>query len=166
METTAVDAAVLAGSVGATDFSMLSLFLRADLVVKAVIILLVIASVGCWAIIFEKVMAMRKLNQRANDFEGAFWSGGSLDDLYERIGVQPSDPMSAVFVAAMREWRRNPQGVAEPAVSMVTLGERIGMMKFGSRLDMTFPSEGLQVRVGLGQRVKAGETIVATITQT
>ncbi|MBT4039067.1 MAG: protein TolQ [Rhodospirillales bacterium] len=125
METTAVDAAVLAGSVGATDFSMLSLFLRADLVVKAVIILLVIASVGCWAIIFEKVMAMRKLNQRANDFEGAFWSGGSLDDLYERIGVQPSDPMSAVFVAAMREWRRNPQGVAEPAVSMVTLGERI-----------------------------------------
>ena len=48
----------------------------------------------------------------------------------------------------------------------VTLGERIGMMKFGSRLDMTFPSEGLQVRVGLGQRVKPGETIVATITQT
>jgi biopolymer transport protein TolQ len=125
MESNAVEAAMLAGSVGATDFSMLSLFLRADLVVKAVIILLVLASIGCWAIIFEKFMAMRKLNQRANDFEGAFWSGGSLDDLYERIGVQPSDPMSAVFVAAMREWRRNPQGTKEAAVSIVTLGERI-----------------------------------------
>ncbi len=125
MESNAVDAAMLAGSVGANDFSMISLFLRADLVVKAVIVLLVFASVWCWAIIFEKFMAMRRLNKRANDFEGAFWSGGSLDDLYERIGIQPSDPMSAVFVAAMREWRRNPQNSADATVSIVTLSERI-----------------------------------------
>lgn len=125
METNAVDAAMLAGSVGASDFSMISLFLRADLVVKAVILLLVVASVWSWSIIFEKSISMRRLNRRADDFEGAFWSGGSLDDLYERIGIQPSDPMSAVFVAAMREWRRNPQGASEPVTSIVTLAERI-----------------------------------------
>lgn len=126
MESNAVDAAILAGSVGANDFSMISLFLRADWIVKAVIVLLVLASIWCWAIIFEKFMAMRRLNRRANDFEGAFWSGGSLDELYERIGIQPTDPMSAVFVAAMREWRRNPQGPAgEASVSIVTLAERI-----------------------------------------
>jgi len=125
MESNAVDAAMLAGSVTPDDFSMISLFLKADIVVKAVIVVLVLASVWCWAIIFEKLMALRKLNARAADFEGAFWSGGSLDDLYDRIGVQPSDPMSAVFVAAMREWRRNPQGSAEGGVSAVTLAERI-----------------------------------------
>lgn len=125
MESNAVDAAILAGSVSPDDFSMISLFLKADIVVKAVIVVLILASVWCWAIIFEKLMAIRKLNARATDFEGAFWSGGSLDDLYDRIGVQPSDPMSAVFVAAMREWRRNPQSPSEGGVSAVTLAERI-----------------------------------------
>ena len=125
MENQAVDAAMMAGSVGADQFTIMAMFLRADIVVKTVMVMLVLASIWCWAIIFEKLMALRKLNARAADFEGAFWSGGSLDDLYDRIGVQPSDPMSAVFVAAMREWRRNPQGSAEGGVSAVTLAERI-----------------------------------------
>ncbi|MBT4889092.1 MAG: protein TolQ, partial [Rhodospirillales bacterium] len=67
----------------------------------------------------------RKLNSKANSFEGAFWSGGSLDDLYDRIGVKPSDPMSAVFVAAMREWRRNPPGTKESSMTTITLPERV-----------------------------------------
>ena len=125
MESNAVDAAMLAGSVLPDDFSMISLFMKADMVVKAVIIILVLASVWCWAIIYEKTVAIRKLNSRATDFEGAFWSGGSLDDLYDRIGVQPSDPMSAVFVAAMREWRRHPQGSTSAKTSVATLAERI-----------------------------------------
>ncbi len=125
MESNVVDAALLAGSVSPNDFSMISLFLRADVVVKAVIIILVMASIWCWAIIFEKTIALRKLNARATDFEGAFWSGGSLDDLHDRIGIQPSDPMSAVFVAAMREWRRNPQGLSNGGAAVVTLAERI-----------------------------------------
>ena len=125
MESNAVDAALLAGSVSPDDFSMISLFLKADVVVKAVILILVMASVWCWAIIFEKTTTIRKLNARAADFEGAFWSGGSLDDLYDRIGIQPSDPMSAVFVAAMREWRRNSKGPGDGGASVVTLAERI-----------------------------------------
>ena len=106
MDPTAIQTATLAGSVAAHDFSMISLFLRADLVVKAVIVALVLASIWCWAIILEKLVGIRRLNARANEFESAFWSGRSLDDLYDRIGSQPHDPMSAVFVAAMREWRR------------------------------------------------------------
>lgn len=106
MESNAVDAIALAGSVGAADFSVLSLFLRADWVVKAVMILLLGASVWCWAIIFEKWLGLRRLNTRADQFEQDFWSGNSLEKLADKIGKAPGDPMTAVFVAAMREWRR------------------------------------------------------------
>lgn len=106
MENNAIDAVTLAGSVAAYDFSVRSLFLRADWIVQSVMVILLVASIWCWAIIFEKSVSLRRLNAHANEFETAFWSGGALDDLYDRIGAQPRDPMAAVFVAAMREWRR------------------------------------------------------------
>lgn len=106
MENGAIDAVALGGSLAATDLSVWSLFMRADWIVKAVILLLLLASIWCWAIIFEKVLTLRRLNGLAGDFEDSFWSGSALDDLYERIADRPRDPMSAIFVAAMREWRR------------------------------------------------------------
>ena len=106
MEANTVEAITLAGSVGALDFSVLSLFMRADWVVKGVMISLLLASVWCWAIIFEKWLVLRRLNKRADAFEKDFWSGGSLDQLFDKLGKAPADPMSAVFVAAMREWKR------------------------------------------------------------
>ena len=107
METNVIETVALGGSVGAVDFSVWSLFLRADLIVKGVILLLLVASIWCWAIIFEKSLWLRRLNAWAGEFESAFWSGGSLDGLADRIGPHPRDPMSAVFVAAMQEWRRS-----------------------------------------------------------
>ncbi len=107
MESNIVDVVTLGGSVAAHDFSMWSLFVRADPVVKAVIILLLLASIWCWAIIVEKSVWLRRLNAWATDFETVFWSGGPLDNLYESVGPSPKDPMAAVFVAAMREWRRS-----------------------------------------------------------
>lgn len=105
MEGNAVQAA--AGFVGGSyDFSVVALFMRADIIVKCVMILLFGFSVWCWAIIIEKVMRLRRLNGAASKFEDAFWSGGSLDTLYDKIGGTPQDPMAAVFGAAMREWRR------------------------------------------------------------
>ncbi len=95
-----------AGAVAGYDFSMLGLFLKADLVVKGVMVVLLLASVWCWAIIFDKMLRLRRLNRMADQFEEKFWSGGSLEELYDRIGGQPRDPMTAVFSAAMREWRR------------------------------------------------------------
>lgn len=124
MENQAVDAMTLAGSVGALDFSLFSLFERADLIVKSVIILLLLASLWCWAIIFEKWFGIRRLNKRSSSFESVFWSGQSLDDLYDRISAEPTDPMSAVFVAAMREWRRS-QSKAGNGGAMASLSERI-----------------------------------------
>jgi len=106
MENQVVDAAVMAGSLSADQFTMMSMFLRADLVVKSVMVMLVLASIWCWAIIFEKLLTVRRLNKRSDEFEQAFWSGKSLDDLFDRVSSNPRDPMSAVFAAAMREWRR------------------------------------------------------------
>ncbi|MEZ7880089.1 MAG: protein TolQ [Rhodospirillales bacterium] len=127
MENQAVDVMTLAGSTGALDFGMLALFERADLIVKSVIILLLLASLWCWAIIFEKWIGVRRLNKRSNAFEKTFWSGQSLDDLYDRISAEPRDPMSAVFVAAMREWRRSPtkSGIGGATASLAERIDRV-----------------------------------------
>jgi biopolymer transport protein TolQ len=107
MDSNTVQAAQIIGAVAATDFSVWALFLKADVIVKMVMIFLFLASIWCWAIIVEKILRLRKLNSSAEEFESSFWSGGSLDTLHDRIGAHPSDPMSAVFSAAMREWRRS-----------------------------------------------------------
>ncbi|WP_339779175.1 protein TolQ [uncultured Thalassospira sp.] len=113
MENQVIDAVSLGQSVMAHDMSMWGLFLQAGLVVKVIMIGLLMASVWVWAIVFEKMFRLRKLRAQANQFEEAFWSGGSLEDLYDRIADRPKDPMAAIFVSAMREWRRsNARGVS------------------------------------------------------
>ncbi len=90
----------------ASPMSMWDMVWSSDTVTKVVMIGLIAASVWSWAIIIEKVRALREVKQRSRSFESKFWSGGSLDRLYDSIGNRPSDPMSAMFVAAMREWKR------------------------------------------------------------
>jgi biopolymer transport protein TolQ len=124
MEATAVQSAALAGSV-AHDLSIWGLFLQADFIVKAVMIGLVLASFWCWAIIFEKILRMRRLRRQAGQFEESFWSGGSLDDLFDRIGSRPVNPMSAVFSSAMREWRRSTSRAGRDSDDRQSLSERI-----------------------------------------
>jgi biopolymer transport protein TolQ len=102
-----MEQAVVDGGLGQSQLTLWSLFLAADWVVKSVMLVLLIASIWCWAIIFDKIFRFRRLQKAANRFEDAFWSGGSLEELYDRVGQQPSDPMTAVFSAAMREWRRS-----------------------------------------------------------
>ena len=123
MENQAVDAAMMAGSIGADQFTIMSMFLRAGIVVKTVMVMLILASIWCWAIIFEKLLTVRRLNKRSDEFEQAFWSGKSLDDLFDRVASNPRDPMAAVFSAAMREWRRV-SGSGSSSIK-VGLGERI-----------------------------------------
>lgn len=137
MENQIIDAATLGGSAANLDFSMISLFLRADLVVKSVIVILLLASVWCWAIIFEKWFGLDRLNKRSNEFEQAFWSGGSLDDLYDRLSAQPRDPMSAVFVAAMREWRRapGPTGGGSANIGLADRIDRVMQITLGREMD-------------------------------
>lgn len=128
------------------DLSMLGLFLQADIIVKMVMLSLVGASVWSWAIIIDKVMKMRRVVTLADDFEERFWSGGSLEDLFERIGNRPLDPMSAVFVAAMREWRRSSGRNSAGDVTMrVRLAQRLERVM---HITVTREMEGLEKRVG------------------
>jgi biopolymer transport protein TolQ len=106
MQGNPIDAIALGGA-AAHDLSILGLFLQADIIVKVVMLLLLLASFWSWAVIFDKLMRLRRLRRDATAFEESFWSGGSLDDLYDRIGNRPLDPLSAIFAAAMREWRRS-----------------------------------------------------------
>ncbi len=101
----AVEATNLGSALG--DLSIPALFMQADIVVKLVIIALLLASVWVWAIVFEKTLSLRRAAASADAFEDRFWSGGSLDELYEEEGAKPTHPMAAVFGAAMSEWRRS-----------------------------------------------------------
>ncbi len=96
----AVDAAPV-GNISAT-----SLFLRADPIVKGVLLLLLLSSLWSWAIILNKWTNIGRLRRKADKFEKAFWSGQSLDDLYQQVAPRNDHPLAAVFLAAMREWRR------------------------------------------------------------
>jgi len=89
------------------DFTLWSLFIRADWIVKSVMIGLIAASIWSWAIMIDKWWRLSRLRRKSDQFETAFWSGRSLDDLYQDLGSRPTHPMSSLFAAAMREWKRS-----------------------------------------------------------
>jgi biopolymer transport protein TolQ len=107
-----------------SSLSLWGLFLQSDIVVKLVILCLLLASIWVWAIIFEKVTSLRRANRYANAFEDRFWSGGSLDELYEHEGQKPDHPMAAIFGAAMGEWRRTAR-IAGADISQTAVRERV-----------------------------------------
>src|ERR1700733_3533820 len=120
-----VETSQLPGAVS-HSLSILDLVGQADIIVKLVLLLLLLASFWSWAVIFDKLMRLRRLRRDAATFEESFWSGGSLDDLYDRIGARPLDPMSAIFAAAMREWRRSAaKGLVAGGAVKTSLQERI-----------------------------------------
>ena len=126
MESQVVEAAALTGSV-ATDLSLWSLVLRADIVVKIVMLVLIGASVWSWAIIFEKFLRFRRLSDQADRFEAEFWSGGSLEELFDSQAQSPDHPMAVLFASAMREWRRSTErGLIPQDTLRAGLRERIG----------------------------------------
>jgi biopolymer transport protein TolQ len=94
----------------AGGFSFLELFLQAHLVVKIVMIGLLLASVWSWAIIVEKLVSFRRARVENDRFEQMFWSGQSLDELYGGLMRGKTITMGALFVAAMREWKRSVEG--------------------------------------------------------
>ncbi|MEQ8346125.1 MAG: protein TolQ [Sneathiellaceae bacterium] len=105
--------------------SIWTLFFEADIVVKLVMIGLLFASVWVWAIVFEKLFRFRRVNREADAFEQEFWSGGSLEDLYDRIAGNPGHPQAALFAAAMREWRRSAERGLVRMSNAGSLKERI-----------------------------------------
>ena len=91
----------------AVDFSLLSLFLRADLVVKSVIIILFLSSIWSWTIIIAKLIKLKRLKELEFEFDEIFWSGNSFDDLYETLSHNEDDPKSKIFCSAMEEWKKS-----------------------------------------------------------
>ena len=104
MDTVTVDQAA---QLAATDFSLWALFIRADIVVKLVMIGLIVASVMSWSIIIEKIMTYRRVRQQAEEFEALFWSGETLQNIYRQLASGEASPSVRVFNAAMREWVRH-----------------------------------------------------------
>jgi biopolymer transport protein TolQ len=94
----------------ASSFSIVSMFLRADIIVKAVMILLLLASLWSWTIIFNKLVTLSNLRRKARRFDKLFWSGQSLDELYQQYAARNDHPLAAMFIAGLREWRRAFEG--------------------------------------------------------
>jgi len=116
-----------------SEFSFFALFFEAHIVVKIVMIGLMAASVWCWAIIVDKAMLYLRTKRQMDRFEKLFWSGQSLEDLYRNMSNRPTDAMAALFVAAMREWKRSHEG-GKPALH--SLSDRIEKV-----LDVTIARE-------------------------
>jgi biopolymer transport protein TolQ len=74
--------------------------------VKAVMVLLLLASLWSWTIIFNKLVVLSSLKRKARRFEKLFWSGQSLDELYQQFAARNDHPLAAMFIAGLREWRR------------------------------------------------------------
>ena len=85
-----------------TDFSLVSLFLRADIIVKSVMIILVAFSIYSWAIIFDKIRLFRKINKSAEEFEEKFWKSKSAETFYNNLPSTTNDPMTEVFKSSMQ----------------------------------------------------------------
>ncbi|HXG79986.1 MAG TPA: protein TolQ [Methyloceanibacter sp.] len=98
---------------GAVDLSIFELFQNAHIVVKLVMIGLLLASVWSWAIILEKLFLYAKTRKDTDKFEQVFWSGQSLEELYQALAQRRNTGMAALFVAAMREWKRSTEREGE-----------------------------------------------------
>ena len=119
-----------------TDFSLMSLFLRADFIVKSVIIILIICSIYSWAVIIEKFRLFKKINKSSEDFEEKFWSSKSAETFYNSLPGKVDDPMAVVFKDAMENLlkKKSKNNLSE---RMSTFLE-VGIEKQMSKIDKGF----------------------------
>ena len=96
------DIASQAVGLTSTDFSIVQLFLRADVIVKSVIIILIAASVYSWAIIFDKYKLFKKINKTSDEFEEKFWKSKSAETFFNNLPANIDDPMAKVFKVTMQ----------------------------------------------------------------
>ena len=134
------------------DLTIWGLFLSADIVVKLVILLLILASIWSWAIIFEKWRLLRYERSLTASFEDDFWSGGALEQLYDRLGEMPAGIMARVFSAAMREWRRSQeQNGRRKKGTGATLSQRIDRTMAGTiTREITHLEKGMTFLASVG----------------
>ena len=119
-----------------TDFSLISLFLRADIIVKSVIIILIACSVYSWAVIIEKFRLFKKINKSSEEFEERFWNSKSAETFYNSLPAKVDDPMAVVFQDAMESLlkKKSKNNLSE---RMTTFLE-VGIEKQMSKVDKGF----------------------------
>jgi biopolymer transport protein TolQ len=108
-----------------SDLSIFALFWQAHWIVKLVMIGLLAASIWVWAIVVDKTILYRRTRQAMDSFENAFWSGQSLEDLYRTLSAKPTYSTGALFVAAMREWKRSFEGHAKSFAGLQMRVEKV-----------------------------------------
>jgi biopolymer transport protein TolQ len=119
-----------------TDFSLMSLFLRADIIVKSVIIILIVCSIYSWAVIIDKFRLFKKINKSSEEFEEQFWSSKSAETFYNSLPAKVDDPMAVVFQDAMENLlkKKSKNNLSE---RMSTFLE-VGIEKQMSKIDKGF----------------------------
>ena len=136
------------------DFSMFSLFMRADIIVKSVIITLILSSIYSWTIIVGKFIRIKRLKQLDKEFEEIFWSGNSFEDLFETFNYAQNDPKSKIFCSAISEWKKSNKDY-----SITSLDETNSLKERMSRsMQVTFNKESEQIEKNLTFLATAGST--------
>ncbi len=120
-----IDATGNSGGAMIGSIPIISMFERADIVVQGVLLVLLLASLWSWTIIFNKWAALSSLKRKARKFEKVFWSGQSLDELYQQFGGANDHPFTAMFIAALREWRRAFEGGIPREAQLAGVRDRI-----------------------------------------
>ena len=139
----AMDAIGAAGAAAhAPDLSIWALFMQADLIVKSVMIGLLAASVWCWSIIVDKSLLYGRVRREMNRFERTFWSGQSLEELYQEMSERKTTGLGAIFVAAMKEWKRSHEQNAASFIGMQARLEKV--------LDVAISRESENLEKNLG----------------
>ena len=114
-----------------TDFSLMSLFLRADIIVKSVIIILIVCSIYSWAVIIEKLRLFRKINKSSEEFEDKFWNSKSAESFYNSLPAKIDDPMAVVFQDAMESLlkKKSKNNLSEKMTTFLEVGIEKQMTK-------------------------------------
>ena len=120
-----------AGLASNTDFSLVSLFVRADIIVKTVIVLLIACSIYSWAVIIEKFRLFKKINQTTEEFETKFWNSKSAESFYNNLPSNSEDPMALIFRDAMQNLlkRKSKTDLHERITTMLETGIEKQMAK-------------------------------------
>ena len=119
------------GLASSADFSLLNLFIRADIIVKSVIILLIACSVYSWAVIIDKIKLFKKINQSTEEFETKFWNSKSAESFYNNLPANIQDPMALIFKDAMQNLlkRRSKSDLNSRMTTMLETGIEKQMSK-------------------------------------
>lgn len=136
------------GLAATSDVTLWSLFMQAGFVVKIVMLGLVGASIWTWAIVADKWISFGKFRRQLDQFEQVFWSGQSLEELYRTLADRKSSGMSAIFVSAMREWKKSFERGAKSPIGL--------QMRIDKAMDVTLAREADALEARLGSLATIG----------